>query len=220
MAESEPKATPTSRGAGRPRRRKRTVALWGCSFTSLIGTGLAVAAIAWTASSYVGLARREVALEQAWSGVENACLHRVDLASDLLAVLRRTDHGAAEEVRRIEALRDEASRFVATPRLLDQADRCRAYQTLHEGLASELEALFPLLDRRLPPRDAEAIAGVREQLEDTAARLADARGRYDRAARTYNEYLSGFPERVLGPWFGFREKTLWEGAIGPDRASP
>lgn len=190
--------------------------MMGCSATMLLGALLVVTLFVWGAVTFVGLTKAEVRLEQSWSHMENAFLHRHSLVVDLVDLAGRNPHIDRELVRKAEGSASECGRFVLSPELLDRPEISATFRDAQERLEHDLGALLAACDSdpRLP--SPETYARLRAQLERTDARLADAAERFNEATKAYNRQLARFPQRVVADLFQFRSKPLWFTATAPE----
>lgn len=190
--------------------------MMGCSATMLLGALLVVTLFVWGAVTFVGLTKSEVRLEQSWSHMENAFLHRQSLVVDLVDLAARNPNIRRELVRKAESSASEASRFVLTPELLDQPEVSAQFRDAQEKLEHDLGALLEACDSDRRLRSPETYARLRAQLERTDARLADAAERFNESTKEYNRMLARFPHKVIAELFQFRSKPLWFTATAPE----
>jgi LemA protein len=177
------------------------------SFTSFVVViALTLGLVGWGVSAYVKITREQVALDQAWSRVENAFLHRNDLLPDLVTGLRRDRNVDPEAVARIADGTERVSRYIVSPGLLTDSEELRDYLEIQDGLTATLKSLLEDCDR---PRSCggEHLAILRTQIEHTQQQIIAGRKDLNEALDRYNDRLGGFPESVVAGFLGFRPMT-------------
>jgi LemA protein len=190
--------------------------MMGCSATMLLGALLVVTLFIWGAVTFVGLTRFEVRLEQSWSHMENAFLHRQSLVVDLVELAGRSPGIDRELVRQVEGSAAEASRFVLTPELLNEPALSATFRDAQEHLEHDLDSLLEACESSHRLRSPETYERLKAQLERTDARLEDATNRFNDATIEYNRQLARFPQKVVAELFEFRSKPLWFTATAPE----
>lgn len=192
-----------------------TKTLVGCSVTPLLLTGAALAALVWGGTTYVGLTREQVEVENAWTQMENAWLHRRQLVPDLLDAAARTPAVARDATRDLAGSADRAAAFVVTPELLNDPQRCADFLDAQTRLQEDIETLLDRHGAAMRASVPAVVERLRAQLEVTDERLLDGREAFNRAVETYNRSLDRFPHRVVAGLFDFRVRTPWHGASSP-----
>lgn len=193
-----------------------TKTLVGCSVTPLLLSGAVLAALVWGGTTYVGLTREQVEVENAWTQMENAWLHRRQLVPDLLDAAARTPAVARESTSDLAGSADHVAAFVVTPALLNDPERCAAFLDAQSRLQRDIEALLERHGAAMSASVPAVVERLRSQLEVTDERLAEGREAFNRAVETYNRSLDRFPHRVVAGLFDFRARAPWhpEGASG------
>lgn len=187
-----------------------TKTLVGCSVTPLVLTGLALAAIVWGAGSYVGITKQEVRVEQAWSQMENAWLHRKLMIPDLFDLARAAGVADDERMATWTEMEDRVAEFVLTPALLDDDERFREFLEAQSRLQG---AVQDLLERhgdeieRYSPDVYERLAG---QMQAAGARLDEGRRKFNAAVEEYNRSISRYPRKIVATVFDFRPRVPCE----------
>jgi LemA protein len=199
-----------------------TKTLVGCSVTPLLLTGAALAALVWGGTTYVGLTREQVDVEDAWTQMENAWLHRRQLIPDLLDAAARAPSLTREAYGDLAESAERAAAFVVTPELLNDPERCTAFLEAQGQLRDEIASFLDRHGAALAAAAPSVAERLQSQIELTDVRLTEGRERFNAAVAAYNRSLDRFPHRVVAGLFGFRLRVPWHPEPrhppeGPDR---
>jgi len=180
----------------------------GCSLsTLLIVLGVLTAAL-WGGSCYVTLTGEEVRVESAWTRLENACLHRIDLAGELLAIGRQVSAIPRDDLDRLADALDRSSELVASPEVLARPEAAETFEDAQDQLVSAVGALLEGHGAQLDQRAPEAMRRLRAQYAQVDERVAEAEGQLDQAVEQYNRAVTGFPHRAVATLLGFDNRVF------------
>lgn len=180
----------------------------GCSASTLLIVAAVLAAVVWGGSSYVALTRADVRVGFAWSGLENACLHRSDLARELVRIGRSVPGIPAETLDRLSDVVARSEESVAGPDVLRQEEAAAEFARAQAELAAEVERLLATHGAQFEARAPHAVARLRGQYGYVCERLEEARTRLDDAVLGYNRAVGGFPHRTVAALLGFDGRVV------------
>jgi hypothetical protein len=162
----------------------------------------------WFGATYVTLTREDVHVESAWARLENASLHRIDLASELLAIGRGVSAVPPEALDRLTATLDHCAELVASPELLTAPDSAAAFEQAQAELALAVGDILDRYGARLDRRAPEAMERLRAQYDHVCTRVEEAQAQLDEAADRYNRTVTAFPHRAVAALLGFEGRVF------------
>jgi LemA protein len=165
-------------------------------------------------SGYNGLVKKNEAVNQAWSQVENQYQRRADLIPNLVETVKGAANFEQETLTRVIEARASASQVKLSPEMLNDPQALQKFEAAQGELSSALSRLlvtveqYPELKANANYRDLQA------QLEGTENRISVERRRFNEVVQDYNVAVKRFPMNFLAGMFGFAPKAYFEAREG------
>lgn len=170
---------------------------------------IALLALYWW-STYNGLVKSSLAVDQQWSQVESQYQRRYDLIPNLVNVVQ----GVMKQEKDVFLGIAEARKAYAGAGTVDQ-------KVVAAGqMDSALSRLLVVMEQYPMLKSNENALALQTQLEGTENRIATERMRYNEAVTTYNTQVSLFPGSFVARMSGFAMKTLFKSVAGADKPVP
>jgi LemA protein len=149
---------------------------------------------------YNSLTRKDVAVQQAWSEVNNQLQRRNDLIPNLVETVKGY---ATHERELFEHIADARAKLAGANNIPDKI------QASNE-LSGFLSRLLMVVENYPQLKANENFMKLQDELAGTENRLAVARNRYNQTVGEYNTAIRVFPNNFLAGLFGFTSKQFFE----------
>jgi LemA protein len=190
----------------------------GCGVVALILIVLVGGLFIWGVGVNNGLVRNQVAVDAAWSQVENVYQRRLDLIPNLVETVKGAanfEKGTLEAV--IEA-RAKATQMVISPEVLNDPGKFRQFQQVQGELSSALSRLMAVAEAYPDLKANRNYLELQSQLEGTENRIAQERMRFNTTVQTYNTAIRVFPASLIANFRGFGKKEFFAADPGAEKA--
>jgi LemA protein len=178
----------------------------------LIGAGIVVLLfLLWLATSYNGLVKASLGVDNAWADIEAQYQRRFDLIPRLLETVK--GYKAYEEKVFVEITQMRSQWQSAK-----QTGDVDSQLTAARGLDSSLARLLAVVENYPDLKASQSFHDFMISLEGTENRIATSRIDYNNWIRTYNTKTRTFPSNLVASWFGFKQRKSFEAAQGAANA--
>ena len=189
----------------------------GCGVVALILIVLVGGLFIWGVGVNNALVRNQVAVDAAWSQVENVYQRRLDLIPNLVETVKGAanfEKGTLEAV--IEA-RAKATQMVISPEVLNDPGKFRQFQQVQGELSSALTRLMAVAEAYPDLKANRNYLELQSQLEGTENRIAQERMRFNTTVQTYNTAIRVFPASLVAGFRGFDKKEFFAADPGAEK---
>lgn len=167
--------------------------------------------------SYNKMVEKEQNVEAQWSNVENVYQRRADLIPNLVNTVKGYAEHEQQTLQKVIEARSEATSTDINANNLSP-EKLQEFQQNQSALSSALSRLMVRVERYPNLKANENFKQLQAQLEGTENRISVERRRFNEAARSYNTYISQFPQTIFANMFGFEEKAYFEAQEGAEEA--
>jgi LemA protein len=165
-------------------------------------------------SGYNGLVRKNEAVNQSWSQVENVYQRRADLIPNLVETVKGAASFEQETLTQVIEARARASQVNLTPEMLNDPEALQRFQQVQDQLSGALSRLLVTVER-YPELKANAnYIALQTELAGTENRIAVERRRFTEVTQDYNVAVRRFPMNFFAGMFGFEPKAYFEATEG------
>ena len=193
--------------------------MMGCGVVALILIVLRRRASSSGASASTTVScRNQVAVDAAWSQVENVYQRRLDLIPNLVETVKGAanfEKGTLEAV--IEA-RAKATQMVISPEVLNDPAKFRQFQQVQGELSGALSRLMAVAEAYPDLKANRNYLELQSQLEGTENRIAQERMRFNTTVQTYNTAIRVFPHRSSRASEASAAKQFFQADAGAERS--
>ena len=179
---------------------------------------VALLAAVWGMGVYNNLTRLQVAVDQAWSQVENVYQRRLDLVPNLVETVKGASAFEQETLQAVTDARARASQITLTPEMLSDPAALQRFQAAQGQLSGALSRLLATVENYPELKATEAYRDLMTQLEGSENRIAVERRRFNETVGTYNTATRVLPGALIARLTGFTPRALFEAAEGADQA--
>src|SRR5271157_2164830 len=161
-------------------------------------------------SSRNEMVRKNEAIKQAWSQVDDVLQRRADLIPNLVATVK----GYAQQEQKVFG--DIANARAGLLNARTPGEKIAANGQL-DGAIGRLLAIaenYPNL------KSDQNFRALQDELAGTETRIAVERRRYNEALQDYNTYIGLFPNNIFAGWAGFERNNDYFAASEPARQAP
>ena len=172
------------------------------------------------ASGYNGLVKKNEAVNQGWSQVENQYQRRADLIPNLVETVKGAANFEQETLTKVIEARASATQVKLTPEMLNDPQALQRFEDAQGQLSSALSRLLVTVEQ-YPELKANAnYQALQTQLEGTENRISVERHRFNEVTQDYNVAVRRFPMNFFAGMFGFQPKAYFaarEGSAEPPK---
>jgi len=172
----------------------------------------------WVMGAYNNLTRLQVAVDQAWSQVENVYQRRLDLVPNLVETVKGASNFERETLQAVTDARARASQITLSPEMLSDPAALQRFQAAQGELSGALSRLLATVENYPELKATEAYRDLMTQLEGSENRIAVERRRFNETVGTYNTATRVLPGSIVARLAGFTPRALFEAAEGAERA--
>ena len=172
----------------------------------------------WAMGAYNNLTRLQVAVDQAWSQVENVYQRRLDLVPNLVETVKGASAFERETLQAVTDARARASQITLSPEMLSDPAALQRFQAAQGELSGALSRLLATVENYPELKATEAYRDLMTQLEGSENRIAVERRRFNETVGTYNTATRVLPGSIVARLAGFTPRALFEAAEGAERA--
>jgi LemA protein len=191
--------------------------MMGCGIVALIVLVVGGGLLLWGVGVNNRLVQNQVAVDAAWSQVENVYQRRADLIPNLVETVKGAanfEKGTLEAV--IEA-RAKATQIVVSPEVLNDPAKFRQFQQAQGELSGALSRLMAVAEAYPELKANQNYLELQSQLEGTENRIAQERQRFNTTVQTYNTAIRVFPASLVASIRGFTAKEFFQADPGAEK---
>ena len=189
----------------------------GCivlAVVAVVGIGLVV----WGVGINNGLVRRQVAVDGAWSNVENVYQRRADLIPNLVETVKGVANFEKSTLQAVVEARAKATQIVLSPEVVNDPAKLRQFQAAQGELSGALSRLLAVAENYPELKANQNFLELQSQLEGTENRIAVERRRFNEVVQDYNTAVRVFPASIVASLRGFAAKAFFEADAGAEKA--
>jgi len=189
----------------------------GCGILALAALVLG-GLVAWGIGVNNGLVRKQVAVDGAWSNVENVYQRRADLIPNLVETVKGVANFEKSTLTAVIEARAKATQIVLSPEVVNDPAKFRQFQAAQGELSSALARLLAVAESYPELKANQNFLELQSQLEGTENRIAVERRRFNETVQDYNTAVRVFPASVVASMRGFAPKAFFEADAGAEKA--
>lgn len=189
----------------------------GCGIVAAIVAVIVLVFVGWGMSTYNGLVRKQIGVDEAWSQVENQYQRRLDLIPNLVETVKGVAGFEKETYTAVVEARAKVSQMVVTPQILENPARFRQFQQAQGELSGALSRLLVTVESYPQLKASQNFLELQSQLESAENRIALERRKFNETVREYNIGVRVFPASLLAGVLGFREKSFFDADTGAEK---
>jgi LemA protein len=159
-----------------------------------------------------------VAVDAAWSQVENVYQRRLDLIPNLVETVKGAANFEKSTLQAVIEARAKATQMVVSPEVLNDPARFRQFQQVQGELSSALSRLMAVAEAYPDLKANRNYLELQSQLEGTENRIAQERQRFNVAVQAYNTSIRVFPSSLVAKFRGFGAKEFFRADTGAEKA--
>lgn len=167
--------------------------------------------------TYNGLVDREVAVENAWSQVENVYQRRLDLIPNLVNTVKGAAEFEKSTLTAVIEARASATQVKLDPKNLTEEELGR-FQQAQGQLSSALGRLLVSVEQYPQLKANQNFLELQAQLEGSENRITVERQKFNNIVQDYNSYVRRFPQVLIAGMYGFQPKAFFKATEGADSA--
>jgi LemA protein len=154
-------------------------------------------------STYNGLVRINVRVDEAWSDITVQLKRRADLIPTLVETVK----GYASHEREVfDAVTKARASTIAPENLAHPAAAAQA----ENGFHSAMKSLFAVAEAYPQLQASQNFLGLQQELSDTEDKIMAARRFYNGGVREINTKIKQFPQTLFVRSLGFKEREFFE----------
>ena len=189
----------------------------GCGAVALILIVLLGGLFFWGVGVNNDLVRKQVAVDGAWSQVENVYQRRADLIPNLVATVKGAANFESATLQAVIDARAKATQMVVSPEVLNDPEKFRQFQKVQGELSGALSRLMAVAESYPDLKANRNYLELQSQLEGTENRIAQERQRFNAAVQGYNTAIRVFPSSVVASFRGFGPKEFFQSDAGAEK---
>jgi LemA protein len=189
----------------------------GCGILALAALVLG-GLVAWGIGVNNGLVRKQVAVDGAWSNVENVYQRRADLIPNLVETVKGVANFEKSTLTAVVEARAKATQIVLSPEVVNNPATFRQFQAAQGELSGALARLLAVAENYPELKANQNFLELQSQLEGTENRIAVERRRFNETVQDYNTAVRVFPASVVASIRGFAPKAFFEADAGAAKA--
>lgn len=178
------------------------------SIKAWIGLGVAAVLAFFVWSSYNGLVRSAIAVDNQWSQVEVQYQRRLDLIPNLVSTVKGITKQELDVFGEIANARQGYAGAKTSEARVEAANQ----------VESALGRLLVITENYPQLRSSDSFNNLMVELTGTENRISVERMRFNDAVSSFNGQIRTFPSNIVARLFGFEERTLFEAKDGAEEA--
>jgi LemA protein len=192
-------------------------AMIGCGVVALILIVLVGGLFIWGVGVNNGLVRNQVAVDAAWSQVENVYQRRLDLIPNLVETVKGASNFEKGTLQAVIEARAKATQMVISPEVLNDPQKFRQFQQVQGELSGALSRLMAVAEAYPDLKANQNYLELQSQLEGTENRIAQERQRFNTTVQAYNTAIRVFPASLVAKFRGFGNKEFFAADAGAEK---
>jgi LemA protein len=192
-------------------------AMMGCGVVALILIVLVGGLFVWGVGVNNGLVRNQVAVDAAWSQVENVYQRRLDLIPNLVETVKGASNFEKGTLQAVIEARAKATQMVISPEVLNDPAKFRQFQQVQGELSGALSRLMAVAEAYPDLKANQNYLELQSQLEGTENRISQERQRFNTTVQTYNTAIRVFPASLVASFRGFGQKEFFSADAGAEK---
>ncbi|HZN55924.1 MAG TPA: LemA family protein [Candidatus Polarisedimenticolaceae bacterium] len=190
----------------------------GCGIVAVVLVVVLGGLLFWGIGVNNRLVRNQVAVDAAWSQVENVYQRRADLIPNLVETVKGASNFEKSTLQAVIDARAKATQMVVSPEVLNDPAKFRQFQQVQGELSSALSRLMAVAEAYPDLKANRNYLELQSQLEGTENRIAQERMRFNTTVQTYNTAIRVFPASIVASVRGFKPKEFFQADAGAERA--
>jgi len=166
------------------------------------------------------LVKKQVAVDGAWSNVENVYQRRADLIPNLVETVKGVANFEKSTLTAVIEARAKATQIVLSPEVVNDPAKFRQFQAAQGELSAALGRLLAVAENYPELKANQNFLELQSQLEGTENRIAVERRRFNETVQDYNTAVRVFPASLVASMRGFTPKAFFEADQGAEKAPP
>jgi LemA protein len=164
------------------------------------------------------LVQKQIAVDEAWSNVENVYQRRADLIPNLVETVKGVANFEKSTMQAVVEARAKATQMVLSPQVINDPGKFAQFQQAQGELSGALSRLLAVAENYPDLEANQNFLELQSQLEGTENRIAVERRRFNEAVKTYNTAIRVFPASVVASFRGFGPKQFFAAEAGAEKA--
>ena len=189
----------------------------GCIVLVVIAL-IAGGALMWGIGVNNTLVKKQVAVDGAWSNVENVYQRRADLIPNLVETVKGVANFEKSTLTAVVEARAKATQIVLSPEVVNDPAKFRQFQAAQGELSAALGRLLAVAENYPELKANQNFLELQSQLEGTENRIAVERRRFNETVQDYNTAVRVFPASLVASMRGFTPKAFFEADQGAEKA--
>lgn len=170
-----------------------------------------------TSCGYNTMVELREGVDAQWAQVENVYQRRADLIPNLVATVKGYAAHEKETLEGVIEARSKATSMnISTEGMTDES--LQKFQQAQEGLSSALSRLMVVVEKYPDLKANQNFLDLQAQLEGTENRITVERMKFNETSRSYNTYITKFPQNMIAGMFNFERKPYFEAEKGSQKA--
>jgi LemA protein len=190
----------------------------GCGVVALILVVIVGGLFAWGVGVNNDLVRKQVAVDGAWSQVENVYQRRADLIPNLVETVKGASNFETSTLQAVIDARARATQMVVSPEVLNDPEKFSQFQKVQGELSGALSRLMAVAEAYPDLKANRNYLELQSQLEGTENRIAQERQRFNTTVQGYNTAIRVFPASFVASFRGFGAKEFFKSDAGAEKA--
>jgi LemA protein len=192
-------------------------AMMGCGVVALILIVLVGGLFVWGVGVNNGLVRNQVAVDAAWSQVENVYQRRLDLIPNLVETVKGASNFEKGTLQAVIEARAKATQMVISPEVLNDPAKFQQFQKVQGELSGALSRLMAVAEAYPDLKANQNYLELQSQLEGTENRISQERQRFNTTVQGYNTAIRVFPASLVANFRGFGKKEFFSADAGAEK---
>lgn len=189
----------------------------GC-IVLLVLAAVAGGILLWGVGINNSLVQKQIAVDEAWSNVENVYQRRADLIPNLVETVKGVANFEKSTMQAVVEARAKATQVVLSPQVINDPAKFARFQQAQGELSGALSRLLAVAENYPDLKSNQNFLELQSQLEGTENRIAVERRRFNEAVKTYNTGIRVFPASVVASFRGFGPKQFFAAEAGAEKA--
>ncbi|MBQ8957656.1 MAG: LemA family protein [Bacteroidales bacterium] len=170
----------------------------------------------WGTTTYNRLVRQQEAVTKAWSQVENVCQRRADLVPNLVALVKNYAEYEQGTILAVTEARAKAASTAVNMEKYTESD-LQDFNATQQALGQSMNRLLVAVENYPDLKASDKYLTLQAQLAGCERRILTERGRFNEAAKAYNQSVRRFPSSLIAKLFGFEKRPYFEADAGAEK---
>lgn len=160
-------------------------------------------------SSYNGMAKKQLAVDESWSKVQSQYQRRFDLFKNLVSTVQGVADFEKSTLTEVIQARASATQIKLDPTNMTP-EKMQEFQAAQGNMMGAFGRLMAVAENYPQLKATQNFSDLQSQIEGTENRITVARNDFNTSVKEYNQSIITFPANIMAGIFNFSKRPFFE----------